>query len=182
MAAPNAYVALMRGINVGGKNKLAMKDLVAIFEDAGGRDVVTYIQSGNVVFRATDAQAARVPARVAKVIASRFGYETPVVLRSASEVAAVAAKNPFLRAGAPPEALHVMFLADAPPAAAVASLDPSRSPPDAFEVRGREIFLHCPNGVGRTKLTNAWFDAKLRTVSTARNWKTVLELVRLSGG
>jgi uncharacterized protein (DUF1697 family) len=78
--------------------------------------------------------------------------------------------------------LHVLFLADQPGAAAVASLDPDRSPPDAFVVRGREIYLRCPNGVGTTKLTNAWFDSRLATISTGRNWRTVLKLFELAKG
>jgi uncharacterized protein (DUF1697 family) len=90
--------------------------------------------------------------------------------------------NPFLEAGADIGTLHVAILADAPAAAKVKALDPDRSPPDAFAVRGREIYLQCPNGYGRTKLTNAYFDSKLATTSTVRNWRTVLKLVELAGG
>jgi len=77
--------------------------------------------------------------------------------------------------------LNVYFLADMPDPAAVKSLDPERSPGDTFVVKGREVFLHLPNGMARTKLTNAYFDSKLKTVSTARNWKTVGKLVELMG-
>jgi uncharacterized protein (DUF1697 family) len=176
------YVALMRGVNVGGKNKLPMKDLAAMFAKAGCTDVVTYIQSGNVVFRATQACAACVPAAIAKAVADRLGFRAPVVMRTAGELRGVARGNPFLRAGAEVESLHVMFLADRPSSAAVATLDPRRSPPDEFEVVGREIYLHCPNGAGRTKLTNLYFDSKLATTSTMRNWRTVLKLVEMTGG
>jgi len=175
------YVALMRGVNVGGKNRLPMKDLAAIFGDAGCADVVTYIQSGNVVFRATDACAARVPAAVAKVVADRFAFRSPVVMRSAAELRTVARGNPYLKAGADLDALHVLFLADRPTAARVAELDPHRSPPDEFQVRGREVYFRCPNGVGRSKLTVGYFDSKLATTSTLRNWRTVLKLVEMSG-
>jgi uncharacterized protein (DUF1697 family) len=176
------YVALMRGVNVGGKNKLPMKDLAAMFAEAGCTDVVTYIQSGNVVFRATQACAARVPAAIAKAVADRLGFRAPVVMRTAGELRGVARGNPFLRAGAEAESLHVLFLADRPSPAGVAALDPKRSPPDEFEVVGREIYLRCPNGVARTKLTNDYFDAKLATTSTMRNWRTVLKLVEMTGG
>jgi uncharacterized protein (DUF1697 family) len=175
------YVALMRGVNVGGKNRLPMKDLAAIFAGAGCADVVTYIQSGNVVFRATDACAARVPAAVAKAVADRFAFRSPVVMRSAAELRAVARGNPYRKAGADVDALHVLFLADCPAAARVAELDPHRSPPDEFQVRGREVYLRCPNGVGRSKLTVGYFDSKLSTTSTLRNWRTVLKLVEMSG-
>lgn len=175
------YVALMRGVNVGGKNRLPMKDLAAIFGDAGCADVVTYIQSGNVVFRATDACAARVPAAVGRVVADRFAFRSPVVMRSAAELRTVARGNPYLKAGADLDALHVLFLADRPTAARVAELDPHRSPPDEFRVRGREVYFRCPNGVGRSKLTVGYFDSKLATTSTLRNWRTVLKLVEMSG-
>jgi uncharacterized protein (DUF1697 family) len=75
-----------------------------------------------------------------------------------------------------------MFLADRPPPGKIAGLDPKRSPPDEFEVRGREIYLRCPKGVGRSKLTNQYFDTKLSTTSTMRNWRTVLKLVEMAGG
>ncbi|HZN92159.1 MAG TPA: hypothetical protein VFB81_05620, partial [Myxococcales bacterium] len=82
---------------------------------------------------------------------------------------------------ADPDTLHVVFLADPPPPAKVAALDPARSPPDEFQVRGREIYLRCPNGFGRTKLSNAYFDSKLGTISTVRNWRTVLTLAEMAG-
>ncbi len=173
------YVALLRGINVGGKNRLRMADLVAMFDGAGCSDVRTYIQSGNVIFRAPESRASRIPGVITKSIADRFGFRAPVILRSAAEVRAVARGNPFLRADADPNALHVMFLADRPAAAKVKTLDPKRSPPDEFEVRGREIYLRCPGGAARTKLTNDYFDTKLATTSTMRNWRTVLKLVDL---
>ncbi len=176
------YVALMRGINVGGKNMLPMKDLVAMFSEAGCDDVQSYIQSGNVVFRATPALAQRLPVLVAKEIADRFGLRVPIVVRTVAELHRVASDNPFLRVGANVETLHVAFLADLPSAAHVAALDPNRSPPDQFTVRGREIYLHCPNGFGRTKLSNQYFDSKLATECTVRNWRTVLKLLELAGG
>jgi uncharacterized protein (DUF1697 family) len=173
------YVALLRGINVGGKNKLPMKELAAMFSAAGCEGVVTYIQSGNVVFKARPAVAAKVPAAVASAILARRGYRIPVVARSADEVRDVAARNPFLAAGHDPGTLHVAFLADKPKPAAVASLDAGRSPPDEFVVRGREIYLRLPHGVAPSKLTNAYFDSALGTTSTMRNWRTVLRLLEL---
>jgi len=171
------HLALLRGINVGGKAILPMKDLAAIFAAAGATAVQTYIQSGNVVFEAADPEA--VAARVTAEIAARFAYPGRIVLRSAGELAAAYRANPF--DGAPIETLHVYFLADRPTPAAVESLDPNRSSGDSFLVQGRDIFLHLPNGMARTKLTNAYFDGKLQTVSTARNWKTVAKLVEMMG-
>lgn len=170
----------MRGINVGGKNKLPMKALAAMFADAGCGDVSTYIASGNVVFDAAAALAERLPALIAKRVTADFTIKVPVVVRSATELAAVVHDNPFLASGADPVTLAVMFLADKPPARAVAALDQGRSPGDEFIVRGRDIYLRLRNGFAETKLTNAYFDSKLATVSTARNWRTVLKLHELS--
>lgn len=173
------FLALLRGVNVGGKNRLAMKELAELLAQAGLAEVRTYIQSGNVLFRAPSAQAHALPGLVSGAIAKRFGLSVPVVLRSAAELAKVARSNPFLETGADPEALHVAFLAAEPAEARIAALDPKRSPPDEFRVLGREVYLHLPNGAARSKLTNDYFDSKLGTTSTARNWRTVLKLLEL---
>ncbi len=172
-----AFVALLRGVNVGGKNKLPMKHLAALFEGAGAKDVRTYIQSGNVVFHASATRASAIASKVRAAIGKELGLRVPVVLRSGRELRAVLAANPFLRAGVPTERLHVFFLETKPTAAAVAALDPKRSAYDVFEVRGSEVFLFCPEGLGKSKLTNDYFDRTLKTVSTARNWRTVGTLV-----
>jgi uncharacterized protein (DUF1697 family) len=172
------HVALLRSLNVGAHNRIGMKDLVKVFEGAGCRDVETYIQSGNVLFEASDALVRKLPGLVADALEKDFDITSPVVLRDAKELAAVVKGNPFLRRGEDAATLHVAFLAAAPEAAKVKALDPARSPPDEFQVKGRELFLHFPNGVGRSKLTNAWFDAQLGTLSTLRNWNTVLELAK----
>ena len=179
MSRAPVHVALLRGVNVGGNNKLPMKDLARLVEEAGTREVRTYIQSGNVLFRAPAARARTLEAELAAAIARRHGLRVPVVIRSAEELAAAVARNPFLP-GAPPEELHLVFLAAAPTKAAIAPLEPDRSPPDELRVVGKEVYLRCPNGLARTKLTNAWLDARLRTVSTARNWRTVTKLVELA--
>jgi uncharacterized protein (DUF1697 family) len=175
------YVALLRGINVGGRNMLPMRDLTAIFTDVGCVDVTTYIQSGNVIFRAPAKLANQIPRLIADGIAERFNLRIPVVTRSAAELERVVACNPYL--GIEPDftKLHVVFLADLPSPAASSALDPDRSPPDSFEIQGGEIYLHLPNGAATTKLSNAYFDSKLGTTSTARNWKTVLKLNELAG-
>jgi len=174
-----AYVALLRGINLGGR-QLPMKDLVAMFERAGCANVRSYIQSGNVVFLASERVAAGISAVIEKAIRDRFKYDAPVVLRSAAELATVARKNPFLLTGADPKSLHVAFLASAPLNASVAALDPKRSPGDEILVKGRDIYLRFPNGVGKSKFTNAYFDSKLGTTSTIRNWATVLKLLEMA--
>jgi uncharacterized protein (DUF1697 family) len=158
-----------------------MKELVAMFERAGCSHVRHYIQSGNVLFDAKPALSTRVPGLVEAEVERTFGFRPPVVVRSRDEMEAVARDNPHLSAGLATESLHVMFLRDRPGAKECAALEPDRSPPDAFVVRGREIYLFCPSGMGETKLTNAYFDSKLRTTCTARNWRTVLQLVEMCG-
>ena len=175
-------VALLRGINVGGKNMLPMKDLVGMFVAAGCGDVTTYIQSGNVVFRAEAKMAEGLGSLIASRVEERFGLRIPVVLRTAAEMERVIRENPFLLRAADAEMLHVSFLADLPGADRVAGLDAGRSAPDAFAVVGREIYMRLVNGAARTKLTNAYFDSKLKTVSTMRNWRTVLKLAEMMTG
>jgi len=179
MRASSKHVALLRGINVGGKNMLPMKELAAMFGKAGCGDVVTYIQSGNVVFRASDKVVTGLGGRIAKQVEAQFGIRVPVVLRSAAEIDAVIRRNPFLKTGASEEMLHVCFLADQPGKDLVAGVDAGRSSPDVFDVVGRDIYLQLVNGMARTKLTNAYFDSKLKTVSTMRNWRTVLKLAEI---
>ncbi len=176
------HVALLRGINVGGKHKLPMQELTAMFVAAGCSDVRTYIQSGNVMFRAERALTARIPMLIAQAINDAKGFDVPVVSRSADELEQIEHNNPFLAAGADAAKVHVVFLATTPSAEAVAGLDAERSPPDEFSVQEREIYLHLPNGVARTKLTNDYFDRALGTISTVRNWRTVLKLVEMACG
>ena len=181
-SATGVIVALLRGINVGGKNRMPMKELAALFVDAGCDDVRTYIQSGNVVFRTVPAEGEEISSIISASILSRFGYRVPVVTRTAREFQTIVQANPFVEAGADADKLHVFFLADLPDGAQVEALDPDRSPGDEFAVQGREIYLYCPNGVARTKLTNSYFDSRLSTTSTTRNWRTVLRLLELATG
>jgi uncharacterized protein (DUF1697 family) len=180
---PSVSVAFLRGINLSGHNRVSMKDLAAMFGDAGCDKVQTHIQSGNVIFRASNAAHGRVAKVVSGLIQERLGLQIPVVIRTLEQMTAVAAGNPFLLGGATEDELYVMFLADKPAKTRAALLDPDRSPGDEFRLLGQEIYLRLPRGMGQSKLTNAYFDSKLATVSTFRNWRTVtkvLELMRLA--
>lgn len=170
------HIALLRGVNVGGNNTLPMRDLAALFVAAGGAGARTFIQSGNVVFDVDPASVSGVCRAVGDAIAERFGFTTTLVVRSLPEWRAAMAARPF----ADEAHTHVYFLADVPPTEAVARLDPDRSPGDRFAVVGREVFLWLPDGVARTKLTNAWLDRALGTVSTGRNWRTVCALAAMA--
>ncbi len=176
---PGPYLGLLRGINVGGKNKILMTDLSAMFVTAGCKNVRTFIQSGNVVFDVSAKVSAQVPRLVAEQITNRLGYKTPVVLRSLAELEDAVSNNPFLKLGSDLESLHLVFLAALPEASSIAALDPKRSPGDEYVVRGRDIYLRLANGVADSRLTNAYFDSKLSTISTGRNWRTVTKLLEM---
>ena len=153
-----------------------------MFVDAGFKDVRTYIQSGNVVFRTGSTGGEEISSIISASILRRFDYRVPVVTRTAREFQEIVQANPFVEAGAEADKLHVMFLAELPDSANVEALDPDRSPGDEFAVQGREVYLYCPNGVARTKLTNSYFESRLSTTSTMRNWRTTLKLLELATG
>ena len=178
--ANGIHIALLRGVNVGGKNRLPMKDLAAIFTDAGCLGVRTYIQSGNVLFTAHQRLAARLPGLIADAIEARFGFHAPVVIRTLAEMEEVVSSNPFLKPSVDVKTLHVGFLMDRPDQDSISALDPARSAPDEFRVRGGEVYLSLPNGMARTKLTSQYFDSRLKTTITARNWATVTKLLELA--
>jgi uncharacterized protein (DUF1697 family) len=176
---PATYLALLRGINVGGKHILPMQRLAEIFAEAECADVRTYIQSGNVIFTSRSPDIGELAACIADKVEQRCGFGCPVILRTMDQMVQTVRANPFLSAGVPEKTLYMYFLADLPDASAIKGLDPLRSTPDAFQVVGRQVYLHLPNGMARTKLTNGYFDSKLSTVSTARNWGTVTTLVEM---
>jgi len=173
------YVAFLRGINVGGKNKVAMPELRSMFEELGHQEVVSCVQSGNIVFGSRASAPAKLAAGIERAMAGTFGLTVSVHLRTRRDLEGVVVGNPFITKGAEFTSLHVMFLADAPEGKALAKLDPDRSPPDEFEVRGREIYLHYPNGSGRSKLTTDYFERSLGTSATARNWNTITKVLKL---
>ena len=173
------YVALLRSLNVGGRNVLPMARLAQIFDEAGCGRVRTYIQSGNVVFEAAALLARRIPEIVVSAVKESHGIETAVVVRSLSELTVLVHANPFLPVAKESE-LHVAFLASCPKAALVAGLDHETARPDEFAVIGRDVYLRCPAGIGRSKLTTAYFDAQLATTCTLRNWRTTCKLLQLA--
>jgi uncharacterized protein (DUF1697 family) len=169
------YVALLRGVNVAGHRPVRMADLRALVESLGHADVATYLQSGNVVLRST----LRDPDEIAAGIGSALGGDVTVLVRTAVELASVVAGNPF--ADADTGHLHVTFLADGPVPARVAEVDGARFAPDAFRLLGREVYVHAPDGYGRSKLGNAYFERVLGVAATTRNWRTVTALAELAG-
>ncbi len=157
-----------------------MAELKPALSSLGLEDVVTYIQSGNVVFR-SDGGPTNVAAEIERQIADVFGLDVAVLLRTPPELRKIADGSPYAGEESDPKRLHVVFLDAAPEHGAIAELDPDRSPPDEFSVRGREIYLRLPNGGARTKLTVDYFERRLRVRATARNWNTLQKLIELAG-
>ena len=175
------YIALLRGINVGGYTKIGMKDLRGLFADMGFESAQTYLQSGNVVFGAPDGQApAELAAGIEKRIESDLGVSVTVLLRTADSLARTLAANPYLDREDDPTKLHVTFLAEAPTAEQAGRLETPAAETAEFSLAGDEIHLHVPGGYGRTKLNNAFIERRLGMPATTRNWKTVNALHELA--
>ena len=170
------HVALLRAVNVGGKNKVPMAELRDLFESLGHADVSTFIQSGNVIFSATKSVT---PKSLETAISKRFHVDTTVVLRTASELEKVLKANPFARVDT--SKLHVGFMTRKPSAEVLAKLDTERFRPEDVAIHGRELYLHLPNGMGRSKLPG-YLDRQLKIPSTVRNWNTVTKLIELARG
>ena len=173
------YVAMLRGINVSGRNKLPMEDLRALLVAGGAKEVRTYIQSGNAVFTSRRSPSTLVDT-LESDLESALGNKVPVLLRTIDELEAVIDANPFVARGEDQKGLHVTFMGQAPTAAALASVEGKRADADEFQVIGRHVYLFCPHGYGTTKLTNTFFEKKLGSPATTRNWKTVTTLVALA--
>jgi uncharacterized protein (DUF1697 family) len=167
-------VALLRGVNVGGRNRLPMAELRALAEGLGLREVETFIQSGNLLFSSDLTDPA---GTLALAIERRFGLAVPVVVRSAEELERVRSFDPFPQADA--NALHVGFLAAAPGAGVTDSLEPERFISERFVLAGCEVYFWLPAGMGRAKLP-AYLDRRLPGGLTVRNWRTLEALARLA--
>jgi uncharacterized protein (DUF1697 family) len=167
-------IALLRGVNVGGHNKLPMAQLREIATDAGFTEVRTYIQSGNLV-ASTLLDAAAAGDLLAEAILTATGLAVPVIVRTARQWSDVIAANPFADAADPGRHVHVVFL-PAPPTEVVRTFDATAFAPEEIVVIGSEVHLHLPDGMGRSKLAVAVNRISEVAAGTARNWNTVLQL------
>lgn len=174
------YVALLRGINVSGKNLIKMAALRALVESLGYERVQTYIQSGNIVFDSPTRSTTKVVDALATAIAREFALDVQVLARTNTELSALLMVNPLTRPDVDTAKLHVTFLASSPAAETAQSIDEVDTTPDEFAIVGREVFVHCPNGYGNTKLNNTFFEKKLGVAATTRNWRTVQTLASLA--
>jgi uncharacterized protein (DUF1697 family) len=175
------YLSILRGINVSGQKKILMADLSQLYRNLGFTDVTTYIQSGNVVFSTgEDLSAAMLCEKIEKAIREQYNFQVPVIVRTSDEIQKIAAENPFLsEKGIELEKLHVTFLGKNPQPAEIKAVMDVHFPSDRFLIRGTEVYLYCPGGYGNTKLSNSFFENKLKVNATTRNWKTVIKLAEL---
>jgi|ERR1043166_2438565 uncharacterized protein (DUF1697 family) len=174
-----AYVALLRGVNVGGK--ICKMELVrAAFERLGFSAVKTYVQSGNVIFAAAQASPLRLAQTIEARLAREFGFPIRVLVKTLKELTDVVKRNPFMKDKTIDQSkLHVTFLSEAVKQTATSSLQALAVNGEQFHVLGQQIYLYCPNGYGRTKLSNNAIEKKLSVVATTRNWRSVTTLLTM---
>jgi uncharacterized protein (DUF1697 family) len=170
----NTFISLLRGINVSGQNRIRMPDLRDLYYSLSLVNVETYVQSGNVVFDCAEKEATQLAKIIEAEIARSLGLSVKVILRNKGWFKQIIDRNPFvIQRNEDPEKLHVTFLSEIPSELALSKLPTPASTTDEFRISGLEIYLFCPNGYGRTKLSNTFFERKLNVSATTRNWKTV---------
>jgi len=172
------YIAILRGINVGAGRKVPIDDLKKLCEAMGLQNVKTYIQSGNVVFEQSKPE--QIPVlenRLKHAFTEKFGFDIPVIVRTAEEWADSIVQNPFLKEeNVEIDRLHLTFLKEIPKPELLEKIRGYQYLPDRFEIIGRDVFIFCAAGYGTSKLTNPFFESKLKVPGTTRNWKTVIKL------
>ncbi|HXR84859.1 MAG TPA: DUF1697 domain-containing protein [Hanamia sp.] len=176
------FISILRGINVSGQKKILMADLKALYESLRFKDIATYIQSGNVVFKSnekiTDLHIAK---KIEEAIFKNYNFQVPVIVRSSDEMKKIVSSNPFLKQkNIDVKKLHVTFLSEIPAKTAVETIENIDFSPDQFVISGKEIYLRIPESYGETKLSNQFFEKKLKVSATTRNWNTVMELMEMS--
>ncbi len=176
------YISILRGINVSGHNLIKMKVLQEMFGKLGYRNVITYIQSGNVVFDTTPTDILTLEKIISGAIVQSFGFDIPVMVFERETLKNIAEQNVFISERQLDHTkLHVTFLSGIPEKLLTDGIQHEIYLPDEFFISGKSVYLFCPNGYGNTKLSNTFFEKKLKVRATTRNWKTLIELIELSG-
>lgn len=170
------YIALFRGINVGGNHMLPMKELKRVLEKDGCQDVRTYIQSGNVILTSSIADPAKLARRLSAAVSKSHGFEPRVMVLSAGELQRAASGNPFAAGVDNPASLHLFFLEANPRSPDLNALEALKTKTEAFALKGAVFYLHTPDGLGRSKLATR-IERSLGVQGTARNWRTVTTLL-----
>jgi uncharacterized protein (DUF1697 family) len=175
------YVAILRGINVGGKRMIKMDALKQLFASMGFSNIETYIQSGNVFFQCKKTSEEKLAAAIAKEIENAFAFDVPTIVKNIEALKQIITNNPFAKDKKKlAEHLHVTFLADTPIKENIDGITKINFGDDTFAVIDKAVYLYCPNSYSSSKLTNGFFENKLKVIATTRNWKTCNELVNIA--
>jgi uncharacterized protein (DUF1697 family) len=173
-------ISMLRAVNVG-QRRIKMEDLRALYESLKLRGAQTYVQSGNVIFKSEEPDMVKLGLRIEKAVEKAYGFHSDVILRTASELKAVVANNPFVdRSNIHPSKLLVLFLAGDPGAEARSKVLAIKTDPEELRVAGREVFIHYPNGMGQTKLSWMSIEKALKTTGTGRNWNSVTKMLEIA--
>ena len=172
------HISLLRGINVSGQKKVDMKKLKQLYESLGFKEVQTYIQSGNVIFEHAATKIPELLIKIQNKIMQYFGFEVFVVIRTKHEFQKLIQNNPF--AGKDESRIYVTFLSEKPKDVLMEEIEKVKGKEEEFFLSGKEIYFFCPHGYGRTKLSNNFFERKLKVAATTRNWRTVSTLLSLA--
>jgi uncharacterized protein (DUF1697 family) len=178
----NRYISLLRGINVSGQKKIKMADLKELYTSLGYRNVVTYIQSGNVIFDADSLDRTKIRDELESTVETHYGFQVPVEIRTGDELEGIIRNCPFGYVDLKEDGTKVMvtFLSEEPTAEKVSELQKYVKNPEIIVVSGREVYLNCPDGYGKTKLSNVFIERILGVKATTRNWKSIHKLYELS--
>jgi len=172
------FLSILRGINVSGQKKIPMLELKKLYEELHFENITTYIQSGNVIFNSKNAKD--LSKQIEKKIFERYNFNVPVIIRTPVEMQSIIEGNLFLKQkDIDITKLHVVYLTDGPKQGNIDKLNTYNYEPDKFYLSGKEVYLYCPNGYGNTKLTNSFFENKLKVTATTRNWNTTNELLKI---
>lgn len=176
----DTFVAILRGINVSGKNMIKMPALVKTFESLGFENVKTYVQSGNVIFQSQSKIISDLEKQIQDKIENNFEAKIPVIILDRKYIMEVQENNPFVKeSDIDLSKLHVTFLSEEPESKNIVKIDADKYFPDEFIIDKKVIYLYCPGGYGKTKLHNNFFESKLKVNATTRNWNTVNALVKM---
>jgi uncharacterized protein (DUF1697 family) len=175
------FISILRGINVSGQKLIKMADLQKTYEKLGFGNITTYVQSGNVVFTGKKTAPEKLVASITKQISKDFGFQVPVIIFSINTLKQIIANNPFLKGSEKDIAfLHVTFLSSPPPKFDEKTIKEKKLGGEAIAITNMAVYRYCPDGYGKTKLTNSFLETKLQVSATTRNWKTTNELLRIA--
>lgn len=175
------YISILRGINVSGHKLIKMDALRNLYENMGFSNVTTYVQSGNVIFRGEDIELKILEKQISQQIEKEFGFQVPVIVLSIEKLQQIIDNNPFAEDKNKDQSFfHVTFLSSRPDKYDTNTIEDKKQNEEEISFSDNAVYLYCPNGYGRTKLTNNFLEAKLKVGATTRNWKTTQELLKIA--